>query len=391
MKANMNFSKLLNTYSRYQVEFVKGEGPYLIDNDGKEYIDFLCGIAVNGFGHNHPEIKAAVQAQLDNYWHLSNLYISSGQEELAKKLTEKSGMDYVFFSNSGTEAVEAGLKFARKWGKEKFEIISTLNSFHGRTFGSLSATGQPKFWEGFSPMVPGFKHVAFGSIEAVNNAMSDNTAAVIVETIQGEGGVNVSPADYIKKLRALCSEKGILLIIDEVQTGMGRTGKFFSYLHYDIKPDIVTSAKGIANGIPLGATLCSEEVAACIKPGSHGSTFGGNPLSIAAANKVVDLLDEKTLNYISDTGNIIMNGLHGLHMDEIKEIRGKGLIIGIEMQEGISSKIIASNMLKRGILVGTSGESVVRLLPPFIIAEKEISKFLLTFKSVVSEVSVQKV
>ncbi len=391
MKVNMNYSKLLNTYSRYPVKFTKGEGAYLYDTEGKEYIDFLCGIAVTGFGHNHHEIKAAVQAQLDSYWHVSNLYESPMQESLAKKLTDLSGLDFVFFSNSGTEAIEAALKFARKWGREKNEIISTLNSFHGRTFGSLSATGQPKFWEDYTPLVPGFKHVPFGSIEAIEKVVTKNTAAVIVETIQGEGGVNVSPADYIGKLRSLCTDKGILLIIDEVQTGMGRTGKFFSYLHYGIVPDIATTAKGIANGIPLGATLCSGKVADKIKPGSHGSTFGGNPLAVAAANTVVDLLNEKTLNYISGTGNVLMNGLHGLHMDEIKEVRGKGLIIGIEMKDGISSKSIASEMLKKGILVGTSGDSVVRLLPPFIITEKEISKFLLTFRSVVSEVSEQKV
>lgn len=388
MKVNMSYSKLLNTYSRFPVEFIKGEGAYLYDTEGKEYIDFLCGIAVTGFGHNHPEIKAAVQKQLDSYWHVSNLYNIPGQEALAEKLVDNSGLHSVFFSNSGTESVEAAIKFARKWGNGKYEIISTLNSFHGRSMGSLSATGQHKFWDGFSPLVPGFKHVEFGNIEAIKNAITKNTCAVIVETIQGEGGVNVSPAGYIENLRTLCDDKNILLIIDEVQTGMGRTGKFFSYLHYNIKPDIVSSAKGIANGIPLGATICSEKVANKIKPGNHGSTFGGNPLAIAAANVVADLLDEKTLNQIQSSGKILMDALHGLHMDDIKEIRGKGLIIGVEMQPGISTKSIASEMLKRGILIGTSGDSVVRLLPPFIITEKEISKFLLTFKSVVSNISV---
>ena len=389
MKMNMNYSKLLNTYSRYPVEFEKGEGAYLYSTEGKEYMDFLCGIAVTGFGHNHPEIKAAVRKQFDGYWHTSNLYQSSQQEELAEKLAERSGLDYVFFGNSGTEAVEAAIKFARKRNGEKYEIISTLNSFHGRTFGSLSATGQHKFWEGFEPLVPGFKHVSYGSIEAVKKAVTRNTAAVIVETIQGEGGVNVCGDEYIPELRAFCTDNDILLIIDEVQTGMGRTGKFFSYLRYGIKPDIVTAAKGIANGIPLSATICSEEVAQHIKPGSHGSTFGGNPLAVASANKVADLLDEKTLNYIHDSGKIIMDGLHGLHMDIIKEIRGKGLMIGIEMHDGISSKEIAAGMFEKGILVGTSGESVVRLLPPFIVTDKEISKFLLTFKSVISEYTVR--
>ena len=386
-KQNTNSSRLLNTYSRYPVEFSYGKGAYIYDETGKEYIDFLCGIAVTGFGHNHPEIKAAAAKQLDSFWHVSNLYTSTPQETLAKKLADLSGLDSVFFCNSGTEANEAAIKFARKWGKGKNEIISTIGSFHGRTYGSLSATGEYKYWQGFEPLVPGFTHVTFGDIQAIGNAITNNTVAVIIETIQGEGGVNVAPKNYIKDLRTLCTEKNILMIIDEVQTGIGRTGKFFSYLHNDIIPDIVTSAKGIANGIPLGAVICSKDVAKEIKPGNHGSTFGGNPIAIAAANKVVELLTDEQLLKIEQLGKTIMDALHGLNISKIKNIRGKGLMIGIEFNPGISAKDIAKRLLDKGFLVGTSGESVLRILPPFIITQTEIMKFLLAFRRVISDIS----
>lgn len=383
----MNYSGLLNTYSRYPVEFSAGSGAYLYDDTGKEYVDFLCGIAVTGFGHNHPEIKNAVLKQVDSFWHVSNLFTSTPQQNLAKKLARHSGLDSVFFCNSGTEAVEAAIKFARKWGKGKYEIISALGGFHGRTYGSLSATGNYKFAEGFEPLLPGFKHVDYGNISALEAAITVDTAAVIVETIQGEGGVITPPQNYIKDLRALCSANNVLLIIDEVQTGIGRTGKFFSYQHEEIIPDIVTLAKGIANGIPLGATICSKEVAEVIKPGSHGSTFGGNPIAIAAANKVVDLLDEEQLNNITELGKTLMDGLYGLDIPQIKNIRGRGLMIGIEFAAGISSKQIASKLLEKGFLVGTSGDNVLRILPPFIITKTEIMKFLLAFRRVISDIS----
>ena len=386
-KVNTKYSRLLNTYSRYPVEFSHGNGAYIYDETGKEYIDFLCGIAVTGFGHNHPDIKAAAAKQIENFWHVSNLYTSTPQETLAKKLVHHSGLDSVFFCNSGTEAIEAAIKFARRWGKGKYEIISTIGGFHGRTYGSLSATGEYKYWEGFEPLVPGFIHVAFGNIQAVENAITKDTVAVLVETIQGEGGVNVAPKNYLKELRSLCTEKNILLIIDEVQTGIGRTGKFFSYLHEEIIPDIVTSAKGIANGIPLGATICSKDIAKEIKPGIHGSTFGGNPIAIAAANKVVDLLNEEQLNKIEQLGKTIMDALYGLNISEIKNIRGKGLMIGIEFIQGISAKDAAKRLLEKGFLVGTSGETVLRILPPFIITQTEIMKFLLAFRKVISDIS----
>ena len=387
MKDNMNYSKLLNTYSRYHVELAKGNGAYLYDTTGKEYVDFLCGIAVTSFGHNHPEITSAVTKQIENFWHVSNLFTSTPQENLAQKLSKKSGLDYVFFSNSGTESIEASIKLARKWGRGRNEIISTIGGFHGRTYGSLSATGQYKFWEGFEPFVPGFTHVPYNDLESVKHSINKNTVAVLIETIQGEGGVIVGSSDYLKGLRKLCTENNILLIIDEVQTGMGRTGKFFSYIHHGIVPDIVATAKGIANGLPLGAAICSKEVGDCIKPGNHGSTFGGSPVAIAAANKVVDLLDDNLLSKIEQLGNILMKSIKDLNLYSIKEIRGKGLLIGVEFVQGISCKEVAKKFLEEGVLVGTSGDSVLRILPPFIITEKEINKFVTALKKVVTAVS----
>ncbi len=378
---------MLNTYKRFPVEFVRGNGAFLYDVSGKEYLDFLSGIAVTGLGHNHPVLRQAVIEQINSLWHVSNLYESTPQENLAKELTNISGLNSVFFCNSGTEAVEAAIKFARKWGKGRYKIISALNSFHGRTYGSLSATGQNKFHLGFEPMLPGFSYVPFGVIDEFKKAYSDDTVAILIETIQGEGGVNVAPKGFIKELREFCDEKDILLIIDEIQTGFGRTGKFFSYQHENIIPDMVTTAKGIANGLPLGAVICSSKIAGSIQPGDHGSTFGGNLIAIAAANKVVELIDDNLLNFISKWGNTLMNSLYALDLPFVKEIRGKGLMIGIELEKNISSKKIAGLMLNESVLVGTSGDSVIRLLPPFIITQNEVMKFLLSFKKVIINLS----
>ncbi len=383
-------SSLVNTYSRYPVEFVKGDGAYLYDASGKAYIDFLCGIAVTGFGHNNPEINAAAIEQINKFWHVSNLFESTPQRMLADKLIKISGLDSVFFCNTGTEAVEAAIKFARKYGEGKYEIVTALNGFHGRTMGSLSATAQEKLQEGYSPMLQGFNHVPYNNVEAVEKAITDKTIAVLIESIQGEGGINVPSKNYLTDLRLLCNDKNILLIVDEIQTGMGRTGKYFAYQHENILPDMITVAKGIANGIPLGAVICSDKIAAKITPGSHGSTFGGNPVAIAAANKVIDLLDDNMLNNISSLGKTLFNAIHGLHLDQIKDIRGKGLIIGVEFNENISAIEVAKKLLlEEGILVGTAKDSVIRLLPPFIITEKEIMKFLMSFKKVVSNLPSQ--
>ena len=387
MKETTSSKKLLKNYSRYPIEFKFGNGQFLFDYSGKKYYDFLCGIAVTSFGHNHPEIKLAVQKQFDSLWHVSNLFESNGQEKLAEKLAEKSGLDNVFFCNSGTEANEAAIKFARMWGKGKNHIISALGSFHGRTFGSLSASGQEKLWKGFKPLLPGFSYVEFGNIEAIEKTITEDTVAVMLETIQGEGGIKVSQEGYIKSVRELCSEKNILLIIDEIQTGIGRTGKFFSYQYENVLPDIVTVAKGIANGLPLGATLCTQEIGDLMVPGSHGSTFGGNPVAVAAGNVVMDLLTDEMLANISEMGEFFVTELDKINSPHIKEIRGKGLMIGVEFNKSISAKDIAKKLLNNGIICGTAGENVLRLLPPFVITKEDISVFAETLGKVLNEVS----
>lgn len=384
VKAENDGKALLGNYARYQVEFASGDGAYLYDKEGNRYLDFLSGIAVTGFGHNNYTIKLAVEDQLNKLWHVSNLFEASGQEELAQKLVSRTGLGKVFFCNSGTEANEAAIKFARKWGHGRSEIITALGGFHGRTMGSLSATAQYKVWEGFFPLTPGFKYVPFGDLNAIEHTITSSTVAVMVEPIQGESGIVVPPKGYLKGLREICDRHNLLLIFDEVQAGMGRTGKLFAYQWEDIKPDIITSAKGIANGIPLGAVICSEEVGLVMVPGSHGSTFGGNPLAIAAANKVADLLDEDTLSTIESYGNMLKNAIIGLNLDCIKEVRGKGLLIGIELEAGKSAKATAKKMLDNKVVIGVSGDNVLRILPPFIITEKEILNFVLALEKVLT-------
>lgn len=378
-------SALLKNYTRHDVEFVKGEGAYLFDKNGKQYLDFLCGIAVTGFGHNHPKIKEAVQKQIDSFWHVSNLFKSTPQEILAEKLVSISSLDNVFFCNSGTEANEAAIKFARKWGKGRFSIISALGSFHGRTMGSVTASGQQKLWNGFEPLLPGFNYVPFNDVEAIKNSVTNKTVAVMLEPIQGEAGINVPSINYLKEVKELCEKNNLLLILDEVQTGIGRTGKFFCHQWNDVKPDIITSAKGIANGIPLGALICTEEIGNCITPGSHGSTFGGNPIAVASANSVIDLLTNDTLNKIYDLGEKIKELIKSINFDRIKSVRGKGLLIGVEFEKDIKVKDFVKDLLTDGILVGTAGENILRIFPPFIIEKKEIEIFINSFRRIINK------
>ncbi len=379
-------SALLQNYSRYPVEFVEGEGSKLYDKNGKEYLDFLSGIAVTGFGHQHNETTNAANEQLHKLWHVSNLFKSTPQEELAKKLTTSTGMDSVFFCNSGTEANEAAIKFARKWGVDRNTIIATNGSFHGRTMGSLSATGQSTLWNGFTPMLPGFTFVDFNNLEQINSSIDENTCAIMVEPIQGESGVIVPDENYLIGLRNICDDNNLLLILDEVQTGIGRTGKLFAHQYFNIIPDILTSAKGLANGLPLGATICSEKVSTAIKPGDHGSTFGGNPIAVAAANKVIDLLSVQQLKLIKNSGKHIKELISNIDNSLILSSRGKGLMIGVEFEKPIA-KTVAKALLNRGIVVGNSGDTVLRLLPPFIITNEDIQYFVKIFASVLEIVS----
>ncbi len=379
-------SALLQNYSRYPIEFIEGKGNKLYDKNGKEYLDFLSGIAVTGFGHQHKEITDAANAQLNKLWHVSNLFEATPQEELATKLTTSTGMDSVFFCNSGTEANEAAIKFARKWGGERKTIIATNGSFHGRTMGSLSATGQSNLWNGFSPMLSGFKFVDFNNLEQAKNSIDENSCAIMVEPIQGESGVIVPDENYLIGLRNICDENNLLLILDEIQTGIGRTGKLFTHQYYNIVPDILTSAKGIANGLPLGATICSKKVSDVIKPGDHGSTFGGNPIAVAVANKVIDSLTDSQLDSINKSSKLFKELISGVDSPQIKTVRGKGFMIGIEFSEPIA-KHIAKELLNQGIVVGNSGDTVLRLLPPFIITKHDIHNFVKIFTSVLIKVS----
>ncbi|MBN1301228.1 MAG: aspartate aminotransferase family protein [Melioribacteraceae bacterium] len=370
---------LVNTYKRHSVNFISGNGIYLHDDQGRKYLDFLSGIAVTGFGHNHPKLVTAAVNQIMNLWHVSNLFESASQSELAAKLAEASGLSGVFFCNSGTEANEAAIKFARKYGKGRSTIITTLGSFHGRTMGSLSASAQFKLWDGFHPLTPGFKYVPYNDIEAVISSIEKDTVGIMVEPIQGESGIIIPDDDYLQHLSKICSENDILLILDEVQTGIGRTGKHFSYQWYDVQPDIVTSAKGIANGLPLGAVICSEKVADIIQPGMHGSTFGGNPVAVSAANMVMNLLDDEVLENIKLKGAILMRKISELNCDSVKEIRGKGLMIGVEFHKEVNAKEFSSKLLRNGVITTTAGENVLRLLPPYIITEENIDNFINVF------------
>jgi len=384
-------SALLKNYSRYEVEFEKGDGAYLYDINGKKYLDFLSGIAVTGFGHNHPQITNAVKEQVEKLFHVSNLFQSSHQQILAEKLVNSSGLDNVFFCNSGTEANEAAIKFARKWGQGRFSIITAVGGFHGRTMGSLSASAQYKLWEGFAPLTPGFSYVPFNDIEAIENSVDDNTVAVMLEPIQGESGVNVPSDNYLYEVRELCSKNNLLLIIDEVQTGMGRTGKMFAYQWENIKPDIISIAKGIANGLPLAAVVSTKEVGDCMTPGSHGSTFGGNPIAVASANVVMDLLNNDCLEKNNFLGEKLKEEIFSMATENIKSVRGKGLMIGVELKGKLSAKKVASELLNAGIVVGTAGENVLRLLPPFIITEKEIKLFIKELSYIINKLKASNV
>ncbi len=373
----MNY--LLNNYSRHPVEFEKGFGSRLIDTKGNEYLDFLSGIAVTSFGHQHKLITEAAQEQFKKLWHVSNLFESSPQNKLAEKLVKASGLDSVFFCNSGTEANEAAIKFARKWGGERKEIIATLGSFHGRTLGSLSATGQKKLWRGFNPLLKGFRFARFNDINSILKNINQSTCAIMVEPIQGESGVIVPDDKYLIKLRKIADQHNLLLIFDEVQTGMGRTGKMFAHQWFDIKPDLITLAKGIANGLPLGAAICSEKITEIIQPGDHGSTFGANPVAVAAANKVFDLIDDELLEKIIYYGEVLQKSICEFKLPIVKEIRGKGLMIGIELNKP-EAKTIVKNLLNKKIIVGNSGDNIIRLLPPFVITEGDVKYFLKEFE-----------
>jgi acetylornithine/N-succinyldiaminopimelate aminotransferase len=367
---------ILQTYKRYPLIIEKGKGVYLWDNRGFRYLDFVSGLAVCSLGHSHPKIIDTLKRQGERLIHTSNLFYTKPQIELAKKLTSLSFKGRVFFGNSGAEANEAAIKLARKYGKNrggKFEIITMENSFHGRTLATLTATAQKKFQKGFDPLPEGFKYCRFNDIDDLMSKITPYTAAILIEPIQGEGGVNIAKSEYLSSLREICSKNKILLIFDEVQTGIGRTGEMFAFQNYNLTPDVFTLAKALGNGFPIGAMVVKEEFSDCLSYGEHASTFGGNPLTCEVANTTLDIIErEKILNNVKKVSKYIFTRLNWLKekYSFIKEVRGKGLMIALQLdREG--NEIVQKAILE-GLLINCTCENILRLLPPLIITNKEI-------------------
>jgi len=371
---------LANTYARFPIVLVRGQGVRLWDSEGKEYLDFVGGIAVDALGHCHPRMVEAVRAQADTLFHVSNLYHIEPQIRLGKLLCELSFADRAFFCNSGAEANEAAIKLARKyakdhWSTDRTEIIVMHHSFHGRTLATVTATGNAKYWHGFEPLMPGFKHVPFNNLRAVEQAIDSHTCAVMVEPVQGEGGVNIPGDEYLPGLRRLCDEAGVLLVLDEVQSGMGRTGKLFAYQHSGVEPDIMTLAKALAGGLPIGAMLAREEVAASFVPGTHASTFGGSPFVSAVACAVVQTMVEDDLaGNAARVGKYFLDRLLALQARHkaVVTARGRGLILGLELS--VPARGVVAGCMERGLLVLTAGDTVVRFVPPLIVGEADVDR-----------------
>ena len=373
-------SAILNTYNRKKISFKRGKGSFLYATNGKKYLDFVQGIAVNCLGHSNSYLNKAVQKQSNKLWHVSNAFIIPEQEKLARRLKQKTFADYVFFQNSGAEATEAAIKFARRYfyskgQKRKNRVLCINNSFHGRTLATIFASNSKKATEGFYPKVDGFDHFNFGDHKGLEKAITKRTAAIMVETILGEGGIKVIPDFCLRGLRKLCNKKKILLILDEVQCGIGRSGKFFAFEHAKIKPDIVPIAKGIGGGFPIGAVLLNKKVASGMKPGTHGSTFGGNPLAMSAGNAVMDIMYKKGfLDNVKKNGDYFLKHLNKIkdrYPKIIKEVRGKGLLIGLCLQKD-QTKFV-NKLLESNLLTIRASENVVRLLPPLNVTKKEIN------------------
>jgi acetylornithine/N-succinyldiaminopimelate aminotransferase len=376
-------SHLLPTYARADLAFERGEGAWLTSTDGDRYLDFGSGVAVNALGHAHPRLVEAITEQAGKVWHVSNLFRIPEGERLAARLCAATFADKVFFSNSGAEAMEAAIKMARKYqavnGRaERYRIITFEGAFHGRTLATLAAGGQPKYLEGFGPVVEGFDQVALGDLEAVKRAIGPQTGAILIEPIQGEGGVRVVAPHFIKALRRLCDEHGLLLVFDEVQTGMGRTGDLFAYQRVGVTPDIMAVAKGIGGGFPLGACLATAEAASGMTLGTHGSTFGGNPLAMAVGNAVLDVvLARGFLDHVKEMSLLLKQRLAEIkdrHPSVIAEIRGDGLLIGL--RSVVPNNQLVDALRAERLLTIAAGENVVRLLPPLIIGEAEIAEAL---------------
>jgi len=367
---------LVDVYGCLPLAFVRGHGAYLYDADGNRYLDFFCGLAVTSLGHGNPRVVRAIKEQAEKLTHVSNVFHTEPTARLAERLANRFDGGKVFLANSGAEANEAAIKLARRWGSNagagRYEILATLGSFHGRTLATLSATGQEKYHQGFQPLMPGFRLVPFDDVAALERARHDETVAVMVEPIQGEGGVVMPRPDYLKRLREFCDRNKMLLILDEVQVGMGRTGRFFAYEHAGIKPDIVTLAKALGGGLPIGAMIARPEIASSFTPGSHGSTFGGNPVACAAAGAVMDAIDhDGVLENASSVGAYILErlGKFANSCDRIAEVRGLGMIVGVVLKH--DTRPIVDACLKERLLVNGTAGNVLRLLPPLNLTHEE--------------------
>jgi len=387
--SNRGQEVLFNNYGRFPIALVKGKGSYVWDANNKQYLDMVGGIATCSLGHCPEPVLTVLKNQAQTLWHVSNLYWIPPQVELAEKLTASSGLAKAFFCSSGAEANEAALKLARKYfyrkkQAHKREIIAFEHSFHGRTMGALTATGQSKYHEGFGPLVPGFKYVEYNNLPAVEQAIDENTCAIIVEPIQGEGGIHPADPTFLRSLKRICDQEEILLIFDEVQCGIGRTGTLFAYQHYGVTPHILTLAKGLGSGFPIGAMLASAEVAAGFAPGDHAATFGGNPLATAVANQVIDIINqEEFLAGVQEKGRQIRDGIQKINDPRVKEIRGRGLLIGVEFSAEV--KELINICMKKGLLLVGAGTNVVRFVPPLTINQTEINQALAIFREALKE------
>ena len=384
---------IIGNYSRYPISIIRGEGSYVYDSNNKKYLDFISGIAVNNLGHSNEGIKKAIIEQLDKLVHISNLFLIPSQIKLAKSLTSNLPRYKVFFCNSGTEANEAAFKLARKWGifNNKKTIISVTGGFHGRTFGSLSATTPKKYKEGFYPLVPGFKTAKFNDINSIKSIIKQDKKilAVIIEPIQGEAGVKISDKKYLQELFKICKKNKILLIADEVQVGIGRTGKLFGFENYDIKPDIITLAKALGGGIPCGAIIANPDISDFLTPGSHGTTMGGNPLAMASGLSMLNQIKKPSfLNNVNKKGELFLDKLKKLSSsDLIKEVRGKGLILAIEFYEEKKARLFANKCIKNGLLVLITEKYNVRILPPLNVKNNEIIESIKIMKLVLEQIN----
>ena len=381
---------LLKTYTRYQVVFDHGDGIKLFDTDGNEYLDFFAGIAVQGLGYNYKGVNEALKAQADKLWHISNYFYNEPVIEAGEKLLEISQMEKVFFTNSGTEAIEGAIKIAKKYGTKtggRFEIIAMEGSFHGRSLGALSVTGNEHYREDFYPLIPGVKFAKYNDIEFVKNLVSDKTCAIILETVQGEGGIHPATKEFLEGIKKLTDEHDLILILDEIQCGMGRTGQYFAWQEYGIKPDVMTVAKALGNGVPIGAFLTSGKASDVLKPGDHGSTYGGNPLVCAVASKVLDIFKEDDITgNVKAVGDYLKEKLEGMVKEYpfIKEVRGKGLLLGMEFDRPVAD-IIKSALIDERMVLINAGSNVLRFIPPLIISKEDVDDALERLKRVLNK------